>query len=49
MKLYILRAIWTETYDCPDDGCLNIYDNVTFPCAGPYGIAYLPVGRKAAV
>lgn len=27
----------------------NIYDNVTFPCAGPYGIAYLPVGRKAAV
>ena len=26
----------------------NIYDNVTFACAGLYGLEYLPAGRKAA-
>jgi len=24
MNLYILRELWTETYDCPDNGLTNI-------------------------
>lgn len=24
MKIYILREVWTETYDCPDNGLTNI-------------------------
>ncbi len=24
MKLFILREVWTETYDCPDNGLTDI-------------------------